>query len=240
MHYLRKENLICFSKDELEYFFKLEMLEFLDGEIMKRGIKLSELRGDNDLMDEIATSFSTRLNSDKDRIEIFAAWNVFLNFYEDNSQACFEPKPGFNISKDVIETLGVLKNAIAEATLTDFAILSKNGIRRFQLKRYREPIDEDSVFQFIIKKISEYGNIGDINLLIILQSDVLANIGALGFENLHRKIGALGYSFGGEILISYNEENKFSVINQIYPRLATSRIPIEWRDPAHVPLVKRE
>ena len=128
MNYLKGHHLICFEKNELDYFFRLEMLETLDAELQRRGISMSILRENKNLMDEITTVFSSKLNRDKDRIEIFAALYTFLDFYNEGSRVCFVPTQGFNTSKDVINTLAELKDAINEKTLTDFAIFSKDKL----------------------------------------------------------------------------------------------------------------
>ena len=91
-----------------------------------------------------------------------------------------------------------------------------------------------------VRRFRGYGDIGDTNLLIVLQSDKPVDIGLVNFESLQQRIKALDYAFAGEILISYNEENKFNVINRVYPELATSRIRIKWKDPKSVPKVSRE
>lgn len=97
---------------------------------------------------------------------------------------CFVLKDGFRPQKEPITTFENLLNSIKEANLTDFAILSDDGLRLFQLKRYGKDhgqvIETDALFEFIKKKLSHYGNaLGDTNLLIALQRED-SDIGGIG------------------------------------------------------------
>ena len=83
-----------------------------------------------------------------------------------------------------------------------------------------------SIFEFIRRKVAHYGSLGDMNLLIIPQPEPYSLLN-IDFRILHEKIRSLNYNFKGQILISFNENNKKMVINQIYPDLTTTEIPIQ-------------
>ena len=60
-------------------------------------------------------------------------------------------------------------------------------------------------------------------MLIILQSK--GNIEKNFFEDVHERLKELVLKGTGSILITYNEENKFDVMNTVYPILGNTRVP---------------
>ena len=160
----------------------------------------------------------------KEDAEIFMAAYLILNFYPGTNKICFLMKDGFNPKKDSIDTLDKLKKHLKEYSLADFGLLSGDGLRSFQLKAYREPCNDKEFIKFIEKKLKHYAyNIGTTNLLIVLQSE--GDIEEDFFENIHKRLLELKLKGTGSILITYNEENKFDVMNTVYPTLTTTRIP---------------
>lgn len=198
------------------------------------GLALHDLRGDQQRMLEIASAAAARNMKDNDAMEIFAARYVFSAFYEQGSLVCFELKQTFDPNRETIRTLEQLKKAAEKDTLMDFAILSNEQLRTFQLKAYRDKLGDDELFEFIKYQLGKYGNqIGDANLLVTLQGG--GDISQIDFEKLHERLRVEGFTFGGEILVAYNENNETSVINRVYPDLGTARTPIQWHDPDSVP-----
>jgi hypothetical protein len=47
------------------------------------------------------------------------------------------------------------------------------------------------------------------------------------FQDLHERIKKLELKGAGHVLVSYNEENKFDVMNTVYPTLGTTRVAHE-------------
>jgi len=103
-----------------------------------------------------------------------------------------------------------------------------NEFRQFQLKRYQEGLNTQNIFDFIKKKIEHYANdLGDMNLLLVLQSQAW-DVSYVDFHELHDKLKSLNLTFRGQILISYNESDREKVINQVYPDITTTRIPVRY------------
>jgi len=225
---IKNENIVCFLRDELSKLFevakKIELLQ----EIKKQNFSFDDLRADYTKMKKVADTVGERGAQHRDEHEIFASLFIFLDFYEVNSEVCFELRDKFNINKDRINTIEDLNKFRKSESDSDFIIKSRDGLRKFQLKRYRGDLNTQKIFNFIKEKIAHYGNnLGDTNLLIVLQSPAYT-ISQINFHELHDKIKSLNLKFQGQILISYNENNKEMVINQIYPALTTTRIPVQY------------
>lgn len=177
-------------------------------------------------MENLASIISNKIFNDRDDHEIFASIFIFLDFYESGSEICFELKD-FNPSRDKITTLQELNDFRDDPS--DFIIKSSDGFRGFELKRYRDGLTTNEVFDFLEKKIKHYGNgLGAINLLVTLQS-IDNDISNVDFQELNTNLKSMRLQFQGEVLISYNENNKEMVINQVFPNLTTTRIPIQWK-----------
>jgi len=215
----------CFSKDELLRMFKIAKKTELLKEMVKRGFSFDDLRNDYSKMKEVSDVVGERGAQDRDEHEIFAAVFIFLDFYEISSEVCFKLKSDFNSHKDRIVSLQDLNKFRTDPP--DFIIKSTDGFREFELKRYRDGLNTEEIFNFIKKKVAYYANdLGDMNLLLVPQS-IPYSVSSINFHELHKQLKSLNFKFEGQILISYNENNKESVINQVYPELATKRIPFK-------------
>ena len=225
MKYHKEQNILCFAKYEIDSLFKatksIELLQEMSG----KKLTFDDLKANRAILEDIVDSIVATSGKDKDEVEIFVVTYMLLDFYEDLSECCFYMENGFNPEKDRIKDLTDLKRFIKEYSLVDFLILSKCGFRAFQLKRYRERLMTEDVFQFIVKKLNHYGNqLGDVNLLLLLQSqEAELNI---DFKTLNKKINKLKLAFDGNILVWFNEVNKFDVIVEIYPKLRSRKLPI--------------
>lgn len=141
--------------------------------------------------------------------KVFASLFIFLDFYEASSEICFELRNEFNPSRDKIITLEDLNKFRKGDSNSDFIIKSRDGLRKFQLKRYRNDLNTQEIFNFIKEKVAHYGNnLGDTkpNLLIVLQS-LAHDVFKIDFHELHEKLKSLNLKFKGQILISYCENN---------------------------------
>lgn len=226
MNYYKIKNnqIVYFSKSELSRLFEVAKKSELIGETIKQGLSFDDLRSDYSKMEKLANFVGERGAQDRDEHEIFASLFVFLDFYEAGSEACFRLQDDFNPGKERIASLQDLNKFRADPP--DFIIKSKGGFRQFELKRYRDGLNTEEIFSFIKKKVAHYGNdLGDMNLLLALQSSAY-DVSTINFHELNARLKSLSLKFQGQILISYNENNKEMVINQIHPKLTTSRIPI--------------
>jgi hypothetical protein len=225
---LKNKNIICFSKPELALLFKNAKIDESRQEMRRKGISYDDLRNDKCKILEIATIISSRAVEDKNEHEIFSALYIYLDFFGRDSKVCFELKNNFNTGKDIIQNLSDLKKATEEKTLSDFIIKSKDGFRSFQLKRYRGRLRTEDILGFIEKKLTHYGkDLGCANLLIVLQPKT-NDLPEVNFKEIYEKAKGFKIKSIGQILISYNEEDKIYVINQVYPDLNTVSIPINY------------
>ncbi len=221
---LKNDRLLCFAKSELLRLFKIAKQAEIRQEMIKKNLSFDDLRNDYSKMKKVAKEIGERGARDRDEHEIFAALFSFIDFYEDGSEICFKLKTDFDINKNKITSLQDLNKFRDDPP--DFIIRSSDGLREFELKRYRDKLGTEEIFEFLKKKVAHYGNnLGDVNLLLVLQPPAYS-LSNIDFQELHTKLRSLNLKFQGQILISYNENNKEDVINQVYPDLTTTRIPL--------------
>lgn len=238
MEYLKKLNMICFNIMELKQLFKVDYLNKAFIEMKKSGYSLKDLKNDKNKMLEIVNNVISENIKHKEDTEIFIALTSCTEFYNKNGKICFVLRRNFNLNKSIVQNLSDLKDIVEESALTDFAIWSEGGLRQFQLKQYRDELKTDKLYNFLEEKLQKYGNeLGDVNLLVILQGKNGGKI--ISWENyqmefqdidyykINRNLVNLNLKFHGQVLIKYNEANKYNVINQVYPEVKTIRNAIE-------------
>lgn len=215
--------MLCLEKEEFENMYKEARYNDLFMFLESKGYSVDDLKKDPKKMEEVASSVSVELLKGKDEVEIFAALFEYSDVYGSDSMVCFVLKDTIDPRKTPIATLEELKASIREDSLTDFSIMSDDGLRQFQLKQYKGKATTVDLFTFINEKVAHYGkDLGNVNLLIVIQS-ADSDIGNIDFKELHERIKSIGLKSESDILISYNEENKFDVINSVYPTLGTNR-----------------
>ena len=215
--------MLCLEKEEFENMYKEARYNDLFIFLESKGYSVDDLKKDPKKMEEVASSVSAELLKGKDEVEIFAALFEYSDVYGSDSMVCFVMKDTIDPRKKSVATLEELKDSIREDSLTDFSIMSDDGLRQFQLKQYKGKATTVDLFAFIVEKVTHYGkDLGNVNLLIVIQSPD-SDIGDIDFEELHERIKSIGLKSESDILISYNEENKFDVINSVYPTLGTNR-----------------
>lgn len=216
----KKLNMLGFEIDELKQFLNQRWKNAIRKELDKRGLELYELHGKQSLIVEIVNCISEKGLRDKEYIELFAALEFCFLFFKDNPKIFYILKPGINPEEAVINELDDLKKLIKEDDLTDFTIINEGGARKYQLKQYQHELETENLAEYIKTKLHEYANdMGDVNLLILLQGERenKNNKWNIDFQVVHEKIMKVGYSFPGQVLISYNEQNKKNIVYQIYP-----------------------
>ncbi|MCR4328484.1 MAG: hypothetical protein NUV53_03110 [Patescibacteria group bacterium] len=223
---INKRQFICFTQNELSSLYKAAKLKQLMQEMSARGVTLKDLAGNHSRMEEIANMVGDRGAADRDEHEIFAGLFVFAQFYGNDSEICFELQDSFSPQRDRIVSLADLINLRKTDTESDFMIKAEDGFRDFQLKRYRGPLQTQAILDFIIGVVRHYGNnLGDTNLLIQLQSPSYTHMDA-DFHDLHNQIASIGFPFLGQVLVSYNDNNKSQAIIQVHPKLTKTEIPL--------------
>jgi len=222
-HY-KKKNIICFDSFDLKKLFEAPSRKKLLEEVLKSGYSPEELIGDQRKKEEVVEK--VKIVTSKEEKEIFCALYMFPRFYPGESKICFVLKDGIDPQKESIDTLEKLKKSLKEEDLTDFLFLHNDGFRAYQLKAYLGKTEVNEFFEFLKKKLLHYSNdLGEINLLVIMQSQ-----GAFTgnfFQEIHKRLETIGLKGTGHVLVSYNEENKFNVMNTVYPILGTTRIPLK-------------
>jgi hypothetical protein len=225
----KKTSTLCFDENDLKQLFELPTRARLAKEVINSGISPEALLTDIDKMRAIVDN--VKVINTKEDIEIFSALYIYLRFYNTGSKVCFKLLDSADPAKDPVRSLEKLKSVIKENDLTDFLIKSDDGYRAFQLKTFTGDTDLQSLYSLIENKLKHYGYaLGDVNLLITMQSkgDISENF----FQELHERLKDLPIRGSGHVLVSYNENNTFYVINTVYPKLGTTRI--EHRLPSDI------
>lgn len=223
--------MICLTRTEIESFYKDTSISEINAEINKSGCSLAELEENTQKKLKVVSNSTSHFKKDVHLLEIFASVFVFHKFYREDSFVCFDLKSNFNTTKNNVNSFGQLKDSIEECTITDFAILSGEKLRSFQFKRYRDKMITKNLLVFINNTLKKYGNnIGDVNLLIAMQPSGWCSISMIDFQEIHKELMKKNLSFTGHILISYNENNTFTVIKTVFPKLETTKNKINWRN----------
>lgn len=221
-YFHKKTNMICFDSEELKQIFAFSPKQQLAKEILKSGYSREELMSDRTKMEEIVDK--VKLVNNKEDKEIFLALYSFSKFYSNKCKVCFLLNEG--VDPGSINSMDKLRSSLKEDDLTDFLLWHDAGTSPFQLKAYMGKIDAGEFFEYLKKKLLHYGNdLGETNLLINLQSE--GDLAEGFFQDLHERLKTIALKGTGHILVSYNEEDKFDVINTVYPTLGTTRIPRE-------------
>jgi len=222
--------MLCIDVKDLKKMFEDYQYSLLIEKILENKYSIQDVRNHMGKMQEITDVVVKDGLKSKENIEIFIALDLCLTFFSENDKICFNLKRNIKQNKLVINNIQGLLDVIEECTLTDFAIISKDGLRQFQLKQYREELKTEIFMNRLEKTLHKYGNgkvLDNINLIFVLQGekkkDVEISFNYIDFHEINLRVSRLSLSFNGEILIMYNEGNKYSVINRVYPKLSTSR-----------------
>lgn len=229
--------IVCFTYEEMMDLTKdYQAKAFLD-QMQKEGVTLSDLKQallnrDKRIMDKVINPVAKTLSTSAFMHEFFVSWNIMLPFYEECSEVCFELGKNYIPGKAKIESVYDLKS-LAEDIFSDFIVKSKDGYRLIQLKRYTKDIDEDILCKFIEDKLDEYGELGETNLVVLLQGPKdrrgsLQEIPENLLLNVSKKLCAQNLPINSEILLVFNENNARTVIVRLYPSYGVKYISTSW------------
>jgi len=216
--------MVCFDVEEVKNMIKSPQEQQIIEKILERGYTLQELEEDmsGDMRKTMEVVGSCKIIEDKEDLEIFLSTYEFQSYYPD-SKICYYLKNG--VDPKSIKSLDDLKRSIVENNINDFAIYFDKSIRNFQLKTYRGNINVKDFFSFLSTKLSHYANnLGDTNLLIVLSKGGSIDEKSF-FNSIHKELKKINIEGKGHILITYNEENKFSNIITVYPKLGKTQRP---------------
>ncbi len=223
-YYHKKMNMVCFDQEDLKQLFETPTRKRLAEIISKSNIPSYVLLRDRKKMEEMIKGL--KIINDKEDKEIFSVLYHFTKFYGTTCKICFLLKDGVSLKESTVGSLQELKSILREKDLTDFIIWRNDDFIAFQLKSYQGNTEINEFFNFLKEKLLHYCNdLGTTNLLISMESE-----GAFEgdfFQELEKRVRSLGLKGTGHVLVSYNEENKYNVINTIYPKLGTTRIKRE-------------
>ncbi|MFH0863996.1 MAG: hypothetical protein V1858_02835 [Candidatus Gottesmanbacteria bacterium] len=221
MKYIKKLNMVCFNLLELKTLYKTDKVIKILIEANKTRCNI--VNSSKEQSKKIVDSVVKGDLKQKEEIEIFSALSLCALFFENDSFIGFVLKDGYDVGKNPIQTLEGLKKAAKEDTLTDFAIITKSGMREFQLKQfYRQKLETEDLFNFIKEKIEHYGgNFGTTALLFSVRGDGIGPCQSnISFKEIHERLCKLNLDRNGLILIWYNDGNKKQVIIEVYPDLS--------------------
>jgi hypothetical protein len=224
--YIKKLNLVCFDIQDIRSIFEAPSREGLMNYVLKEteflyGEYPYFLR-DSKKMQEITDNYS--LVNGKEDVEIFTASYIMIKFFPENSRVGFYMKDGFDPNYDSINSLDSLRKNIKESHLADVCLLTGNDLRAFQLKSYKGNCTITEFMSFLTEKLKHYAfDLGSINLVITLGSS--GEIEKDFFHNVHDWLSKVEIKGTGEILITYNGNNEFDVLNTVYPKLSGVKVP---------------
>lgn len=187
-------------------------------------VSFEDLKNNPDKMVEASDLSSRKIFKGALMTELFYVWHIFSNFYKD-------PEIGIEVKDDIAEkdisakNLDDLKRITKIDTLVDFVIYSQSIIRLFQLKNYHGDASTQDLWAYLKSVLIHYSkDLGSVNLLVVLSGrGGLLNI---DFNVLANKLKTLGLKSDSWIMVSFNENNQKVVINQIFPSLTRSEIPL--------------
>ena len=177
---------------------------------------------DDATLGEIAIEWGKGSANSKD----YEYWSAIFSLYEDfgdNSEICFYLKDTFNPHKDSIASYLDLEKFKQDPP--DVIIKNKqNGYAEFELKRYREELNEEGLVTFIKNKILRYSV--PFNFCIILQHNPGTVLPQMIFEDLHKSIKELPIKRNlGNICFIFNANNQHMIFAHVYPELNVYKQP---------------
>lgn len=237
MKYLRQENAICFTLQEIKQIYKRTKLRQIQEVLAVKGESFEQaILEQGQVLQEAVNEIIAKGLKDTDEVEVFMATTLaFRYFKEGDTHVCFILKNGTKLSTIDVSTLdlGGLKKIMQKDDSTDF-VINTGKSWHFQHKQCKESLETIPVFEFIKRELKGYGNnLGQVNLFVTLQYprnvDPASGMQTsnIDFAHLHRLIKELNLNQAGEILVSYNEANKYAVLWKVYPELEEGKVSLE-------------
>lgn len=211
MRYLKNNQrlLVCFSIQELIALLLLKDFRKIYGLAI------------NNLYDlEKAKEPVFKLSKISANSKNYEIWVGIFDLYEEfnrDCEFCFYLKGDFDPHKDSINSLSDLEKFKEDPP--DIAIYHKGQFAEFELKRFRDKLSEQDLFDFIDKKIiRHYSDL--YNFLIVLQPKPWTNLSFEIFKALHKKIVEQKLERNlGKIVFSFNQNNREMVFVTVFPEL---------------------
>jgi len=151
--------------------------------------------------------------------EFFTSILDLYEQFEKNCDFCFNLKNSFDLSKNKIVTLDDLSHYREDPP--DVIVYYQNNYYEFELKRYRDSLTFESLYDFVKKKIISHYS-GKSNYLVILQPAPYSGISFDIFKKLHEIIKK-GKKQPGIIGFSLNNNNKEIILIRVFPELEIAK-----------------
>lgn len=176
--------------------------------------------------DETLRESVLQLGKDSANSKDYEYWTAIFSLHEDfgkNCEICFYLKDTFNPHRDLITTNADLEKFKQDPP--DVMLKHKSsGYAEFELKRYRDKLNEDGLLTFIKNKILRYSV--PFNYCIILQHTAGTEMPQMIFENLHKRIEELTIKRDlGKICFIFNANNQYMIFAHVYPKLYVYKQP---------------
>lgn len=156
---------------------------------------------------------------DSKEYEYYVAILDLYNQFKKNCDFCFNLNNKFDSKKHKLQNINELN--LYKEDPPDVIVKYEKQFYEFELKRYRGPLNFESLYDFVYKKIMIHYS-GKTNFLITLQPNPNSTINFNIFKKLHKTLKTLKNQ-PGIISFSFNNENKEFILIQILPNLYQSR-----------------
>jgi hypothetical protein len=205
-----RETQLCLTSKELKDLLRKNIHRELD-ELVGQNI-------DHDKQELIDKAFESGKRSANTKMyEYYEAILFGYHYFEREYEFCFNLKSSFDVDKSRINSIMDLD--IYKVDPPDIIILYKGSFHYFELKRYKDEINQDALLSFVMTKIlKHYQPNLKYNYLILLQSPQ-AFVGDKVFETLHHTIQnqELMKGFLGNITFCLNDNNEKHLYIRVWP-----------------------
>jgi len=211
---LSQKTLVCFNAKEL--------VVLILGEELRPIVNLA-INSYPAFPKEQIHSLTKAVSDSRDKHELYAAiFGLYQEFGRD-CEFCFYLKDAFDPKRDIIDSFDKLVEAKTDPP--DIIIYHQGGLYNFELKRYRGLIDENSMLEFLKKKVLRYSE--PLNFYILLQPPTNSVVSFDIFQNLHNKFKKLieDKNIKSRVCFSLNSENQSMISVHIYPDYKVYKFP---------------
>ncbi len=159
----------------------------------------------------------------------YELWFGILSLYEEfnrNCDFCFYVNNNFDPKTSKINSLADLEYFRQGEDPPDIIVRQNNSFGEFELKRYREDLNEKQLFNFVDKKILKH-YADQFNFVILLQPKPTSIISLNIFKHVHQEIKkhiTTGRNIG-KIAFTFNNDGKEICFITVFPELLISKKP---------------
>jgi len=241
----------CISRDKLILLLENEIKKFTFEEILrfsKAGFALGEMIkqqiSDSGPFNEALAEAIKKFTNKTENVEINIALSLSAIYDlgpKNEIAICFEMKNGFN---GKISTFSDLTANIESATHVDCSLICRKTEWCFQIKRYPSAyleFSENGISAYLKKLFNEkYGEMSDINLIILLQPEQEAATTPINFGNIYQLVKSMPRKISyGEVSFIFNANMKDMMLIRVFPEFIKTKMPLELKSPKYQELQNR-